>query len=688
MRFLGWTIAVRLLIPLHRVTAFSQEILLSPEVEISAVPLENWTNYWKFNYSSSAPHYFASLYGLLQQWPNTFFPNGHSIVPCEIPPFTKLYHGRTDGDPPPSPEWVAFDIDMSYAIMGGTRNSHMLTYQTTKTAKCVYFDGESATLFGSGQLDTQMLHIFGNVTGPPRNPDNAFRGLWQEYARAIGLCDWLQEKKLGGLGWGFEGIVRMNAGFEMIWCNFSSPSIRLVSHLNVTAPLLSPTEEGEASREFNAMPTSYYPLPPSPTRSDKATDPSNPPAPPNWRTDWGREPFFRSQSWNWFASSTAHYGSTAAGPGLGETRVRILSCGFLSYYSPKFTSESIARAQIEQKSLNLTKVGLWMGAGEHATRLSGLTSLTRRRRAHTLGDVSKSDAKIMKTDTEKVLVELLRGPISCSGMDWMVTTNEIVQTYAGILTGFLKSLQGFHTLSKGNKTSLKDWMVEIRDQSHTFLLPFMEYPNASSVEYGRNSKLFNETFSRCRFHHTRLLDPDEGIALGPEESTTKWAIEETTGGICNALVDIGLSIEGLWQSTFKIPVNASSLSGMEVEAQRWTEGVEELMAWLGWAGEWTSCKEKCEWNEKCFIPMWPLLTRGSFGRRPRRGNRPGYGGYGYGRPDYPYGPGYRQPPYFNPPGNGTGRPKFGPPGGYEMWRPDESDLWEPRCVKPDIFTVG
>lgn len=67
-------------------------------------------NYWKFNFTSAAPHYFASLYGLLQQWPQTFFPNGHSIVLGHIPAFTKLYHGRMDGDLPPSPEWVAFDM--------------------------------------------------------------------------------------------------------------------------------------------------------------------------------------------------------------------------------------------------------------------------------------------------------------------------------------------------------------------------------------------------------------------------------------------------------------------------------------------------------------------------------------------------------------------------------------------------
>jgi hypothetical protein len=532
-----------------------------------------------------------------------------------------------------------------------------------------------------------MLHIFGNVSGPPPNPDNNFRGLWEEYARAIGLCDWLQEKKLGGLGWGVEGIVRMNAGFEMIWCNFSSPSIRLISHLNVTAPLLPPTEDDEESRKFDTSPTSYYPLPPSPTRSDKATDPSNPPAPPNWRADWGREPFFRSQSWNWFASSTAHYGSTAAGPGLGETRVKIKSCGFMSYYSPKFVSESFARDEIEQQSLNLTEDGLWSGPGSNATRLGGLTALTRRRRAHTLGDVSKLDAAIMKADSERLLLEMLHEDSNCSGMDWTLVANEIVQTYAGILPNFLRSLQSFETFTKRNQTLLKEWMNEVRDQSHTFLLPFIEYPNLNtSINYGRDSKLFNATYSRCRFHHTRLLDPEEGVTLGPEESTTKWAVEETTSGICSVLVDVGLSIEKSWQSTFNIPTNYTLQSNIEHEVKRWTEGLEELMSWLGWAGEWTFCKEKCEWDEKCFIPMWPLLGRGGFGGGPRRGRRspygPGYGGPGHGRP--PSEPGYRRPPYSHPPGNRTGRPG----GGFGPWQPDESDLWEPRCVKPDYFTAG
>ena len=354
--------------------------------------------------------------------------------------------------------------------MGGDRNSHMLTYQTTRRTKCIYFDGESATLIGSGQLDTQMLQIWGNLSGPAR-PDNGWRGLWEEYARAIGLCDWLQDKELGGPGWGFEGIVRMNAGFEMIWCNFSSPSIRLISHLNVTAPLLPAQDEEEVSaKDEDYEPTSYFPLPPSPTRSDKATDPSNPPQPPVMgREQWAREPFFPTQAWNWGASALAHYGSSANGPGLGEARVKITSCGFLSYYAPEYLSQALPRAADEQKYLNLSKDGLWTGPGADGTREDALEALKRRRRLHTLEHVTIADAAIMRSNSERVLKDLLSpAPANCSGIDWSTITNDIVQTYAAPLFTFLKVLRQYPHSS--NNTEVEIGMTDIRDQTHTFLV--------------------------------------------------------------------------------------------------------------------------------------------------------------------------------------------------------------------------
>lgn len=68
------------------------------------------TSPWQLNFSSTAPYLFSSVSASLQQWGNTFFPNGHNIVPCEIPPYTLFYHGRLDEEQPPSPEWLAFDM--------------------------------------------------------------------------------------------------------------------------------------------------------------------------------------------------------------------------------------------------------------------------------------------------------------------------------------------------------------------------------------------------------------------------------------------------------------------------------------------------------------------------------------------------------------------------------------------------
>ncbi|PQE32506.1 serine kinase protein [Rutstroemia sp. NJR-2017a WRK4] len=656
---------------------------------------DSYSHGWKLNFTSPAPHYFASVYGLLQQWPNTYFPVGHTIAPCEIPPFTKLYHGRRDANPvPESPEWVAFDIGMAYGIMGSTRSSHVLTFQTTRTIKCVYFDGESATLMGEGRMDAQMLQIYGNVSGPPYD-GGGFRGLYDEYDRARGLCRWAKTKGLGGRGWGVEGFVRMNAGFEMIWCDFESDSLKLVAQTNVTAPLLPETnsddlevEEGESIATPSLSMYSTTTQAPRTTPSKNPTE-TNPQMPPNFRHDMNREPFLRSQGWNWFLSATAHYGSSGSGPKKGEDRVRLLSCGILSYYDPKYLGQNMARAERERKALNLTSAGYWMGGKDETSRADELKALTRRRRSHTsLSDISIADASIMRADSERVLKNLIGHSEGCTGANWHVMTNEIVQTYSSQLFELLQTLQNCTSLSASNASEQRSWMVSVRDQTSFFVLPFLEYPPPESPKtiWTRGSSLFNTTLSDCRSYHTSLLD---GMHLSPEEKNLKWAVEETMTGICDTIVDIGLSVEAIWNATFQLPGRTHGLEKEDgKEIRRWLEGVELLMAWLGWAGEWTSCKETCGVGEQCYIPMWPLLG----GNRRRGGPPPGYGygyrhdrGRGYGRPGGPGGPGSggHEPgdrPY-GPPGYGYGGGGGGPPG----WHMDETDLWEPRCVNMDYI---
>jgi hypothetical protein len=107
MRIIHGYVVLRFLYYAHLAASLlSQEPLLKHG---KAITTEDGSS-WHFNFSSVAPHYFHSLHGLLQQWPNTFFPNGHNIAPCEVRAFTRLYHGRIDGDLPPNPEWLAFDM--------------------------------------------------------------------------------------------------------------------------------------------------------------------------------------------------------------------------------------------------------------------------------------------------------------------------------------------------------------------------------------------------------------------------------------------------------------------------------------------------------------------------------------------------------------------------------------------------
>lgn len=281
---------------------------------------------------------------------------------------------------------------------------------------------------------------------------------------------------------------------------------------------------------------------------------------------------------------------------------------------------------------------------------------------------------MMKVDSEKVLENLLSQSSHCTGIDWTTMTNGIVQTYASPLAQLLQTLQTYSSVPPTNKSVERKWITSIRDQTHSFLLPFLEYPSPKENPsiWKRDSNLFQITHSRCHYHHTRLLSPSLGIYLSPEEKSLKWAVEETQAGICNILIDIGFSIENIWNSTFQQPSPNSkdaSISSSEnkKETLRWIHGIQELMAWLGWAGEWTSCEKKCAADEKCYIPMWPMLGRGNGPiRHPPPGHR--YGD----RPEPDDG-------YHRPPGRGDDRP-----GGYRPGRPgwgiDETDLWKPRCV--------
>ena len=670
-----------------------QRVLRGTQTSLSGVPKE-------LNFTSTSPHIFSSLRSLLQHWPNTFFPNGHSIVPCEVPAYTRLYHARRDNQIPPDPEWFAFDIEMSYGIMGSTRHSHMLTYQSVKPISCLYFDGMSAALMGTGQLDSQMVFLYGNTTGPPppemRRP---ISGIFDELERAHHLCKWVKDNDLGGLGWGVEGMVRMNAGFEMIWCNFSSPSVRLLSHLNVTAPLLEESsldDEGQAigidrqalakhapAFEESSLTSgrSLFPLPSSTTR--KAPSQPSGIRPPHWR-ELALEPFLMSGIQEWFRSATWHYGSSAMGPGRPETRVKPLICGFMSYYDSVFSRLGSDRAMNERNGLNLSARGLWQGPGPQGNRTTALKELARRRRNHTLAAIDATEAPFMTTAIADFLGSLNSTSRShhsgCSGVDWAAMSHEISLRYSMPLLQLSHALAS-PPLPSENSTAARKFLARARNKSHALLMPFMEYPDSAAInstfeesEWTLESKMAKDTFSRCKYSYTCLLYNGEGNLrneIGRPERVIIEATEDVLAAICAGIISVGFKTEYEWLSRWNTPnapathLFSLNLTDLALSSQR---ELEELMAWLGWAQDEVRCEKLCSQDEYCYIPMWPLIFLNTIDRRQPPHYYPPNNGT---RPEPPNG---EHPPYQND----STPPKWGSPPDF----PDlEQDLWNPQCVK-------
>ena len=123
------------------------------------------------------------------------------MVPAIIPTGTLLHHGTNNASHPTGPEWLAFDPEMSYAVMASKipGPTYLRTYRTTRSARILYFNGMSAA-WGPGWLDTQHAVMAGKGLANATQP-----AWWDDYGRAQGLCEW-------GAPRGVEGIVRMNGG--------------------------------------------------------------------------------------------------------------------------------------------------------------------------------------------------------------------------------------------------------------------------------------------------------------------------------------------------------------------------------------------------------------------------------------------------------------------------------------------
>ncbi|KAI9039341.1 uncharacterized protein KD926_009484 [Aspergillus affinis] len=219
----------------------------------------------------NANHIFNTIHNSMRQWGSSLHHNGMSFFMASVPAGTQFYHGNSRPGDVTGPEWLAFepehamvfarprprghpppppgapgaDIDGAQMPLmppppsgpeselqaidkdAGKKEKEEVGYLHTFTAardlRLLYLDGMSAAKTSNGTLDSQDRVLFRDELGD---------GLgMQERERAELLCRMAREDWDGKL----DGIIRMEAGFEIILCDFDTMDIVRVTRVKGNA---------------------------------------------------------------------------------------------------------------------------------------------------------------------------------------------------------------------------------------------------------------------------------------------------------------------------------------------------------------------------------------------------------------------------------------------------------------------
>ncbi|KAI5899257.1 uncharacterized protein SCHCODRAFT_02604621 [Schizophyllum commune H4-8] len=520
-----------------------------------ALPLISATRTEDSDLSTVAPFIFNELSSLLAQWPNTWHPNGHSIIPGTLSPYTTLYHARKDDIlPTPSPEWLAFDPEMSYAVMASKipGPTYLRTYRTTRLARILYFNGMSAA-WGPGWLDTQHAVMAGKGLANATQP-----AWWDDYGRAQGLCEW-------GASRGVEGIVRMNGGFEVIWCNFSSPALELVSNLNITPPdtqpgtlpdfPFPPPPGREVVLQDLLDQESLRPVPDPPEDRPPHRGPPHRGPPRRW---WQPAPLARSGNYEWLRAASRR-------PFIPQPHITLFPASLVTFYHPRLTSLAPSRV-----NHTMTVHRAWAEASD----------------ADVQSVLDELDEVLSRSEAE------MRG----SGVDWQGLARDVVW-------GWADRIAEMDAVLSGQAENATETALRVRALAYTPLSPYMA-PGTQPGASGR--ELFDEA-ARARCESLATGFAKGGMLLTAQEQLLRESIDVVVRRLCD---DFGALFAESWD------VVATARSGLHdrkgtagSDVQAWQARVRDLVAWLDWPA-WMQCKEVCGRESVCTVPVWPIAWVG------------------------------------------------------------------------------
>jgi hypothetical protein len=420
---------------------------------------------------------------------------------------------------------------MSIGIYGGSGQSNLHVYSTSRALNVIYFDGQAATLSALGTLDSQMAVLQSHV---PLYPE--YDLVYDEDQRALDLCDLVADL-------GIDGVVRMDAGFEVLICDYSISKVQEVFVTNNTVPgSLEDAPEG---------------LPRDPNRQ-----------PPK---GFGNV-FSEQGSWEWLRSASWHYGHDGDG-GASESRVSLDICRMISFYDPELGSL----------------------AGSHHGGLVGNYSFENGwglRKGHRLLDIQPVDVERVRLWLRDI-TRSSSGGAACSGVNWhaLFTT---VRAQHGTRA---REIGAAFAWKSGTESKAAAIVTKVHELSHAILAPYLEYV-VGDAKSSMTPK--DQTISRCARANTAAINPKY---LGRSEMLLYHSLKIVMEKLCSWEWDLLEWSEkrttDFWSEQNGEPAD---LDRLREEIGQYAQLTKDTLAWIGWES-WTKCDRQCEVNVSPeFIP--------------------------------------------------------------------------------------
>ncbi|KAK4112564.1 hypothetical protein N656DRAFT_845315 [Canariomyces notabilis] len=527
-------------------------LLASSCIALSAAPSSNNRTFGPSEEAArqNAFAIFNAVHSAFRQWGSSLNHNGLSAFLVTVPEGVVLHHGTSSPNPPPGPEWLAFEIEHAELFARPRRekcptkygcppyskptnhhpslhhseqqqqletttkqftgetlvhqheppadehddsdsdygeHGYLHLYRTTAPLRLLYLDGMSAGNTAMGTLDLQDLVLRGE-----RDAD-----IMDEQARAAALCALL------AADWGLHGVLRMEAGFEIIKC----------------APFLDGMELLEANRRPERRPGLSFGGGGGGGGGGAREGPGG-----------GTEGYTRVHTLELVRALAQRY------HGIGGGRVVVDYSSMVSglFYDVNLTNPDASRAALP--------------------RLVGL---------------SDGELRGIKERVEEVVRARREGGKRV--VDWQGVTDLIVARYADRLM-----YMAWHI------DALEDMQGEVNALLNTY------------IDYGAEDKGFKAATARCSKHYTRTVRPET-----LEDGVILTALETVTFRICRVLFDVRELVVGDTKAGEEAFTYAKLMLRGLMDQLRWTR--------------WKECLG-CGYHEVCFVPMWPFGDKDSYER--------------------------------------------------------------------------